>query len=190
MLRSFIAFDLEEEKTKKNIIDFIERLKLNQSRTKFVEPENLHMTLKFLDNISESLAPKIYHILKEEINGTFFKDKTQKFVLKGTGQFKNYSILWIKLVGDISFLQSIKNQVEELLENKFEIKKDNRIDFKPHMTIGRLKKKQINYKTFNSFKTLIKENKDTEFGLFHIDKVKLKKSVLTPKGPIYSDLEY
>ncbi len=190
MIRTFIAFDLENDETRNNLSNFIERLKLNQPKIKFVEPENYHMTVKFLGNINETLAPKIYQILKEEINEGMFGGKSYNYVLKGIGQFRSYSVLWVKLVGDTAFLQEIKNRIEDSLNEKLKIPRDKRSKFEPHMTIGRVKKQGINYKTFDSFKSLILDNKDTEYGSFPIDGVKLKKSVLTPKGPIYSDLVY
>ena len=73
---------------------------------------------------------------------------------------------------------------------KLDIKYDKRKEFKAYLTIGRLKSKNINYNNFNIFKKLIHENKNLEFGTFKINEVKLKKSVLTPKGPTYSDLVY
>ncbi|MHA2035260.1 MAG: RNA 2',3'-cyclic phosphodiesterase [Promethearchaeota archaeon] len=190
MIRSFIALELTEQPTIENITMFSSRLKKNQSYLKLVKPENLHMTVKFLGNISESLAPKIYEILKTEINEKLFQGKEFKYYLKGVGQFNKFSVLWIKLVGDISFLQTIKDSVEDLLNLRLKIDRDKRTKFKPHLTVGRLKKDRINYKTFDIFKKLINENKNMEFGSFNINQIKLKKSELTPKGPIYSDLEY
>jgi len=190
MIRSFIALELTEKSTIENIVSFTSRLKKNQPNLKLVKPENLHMTVKFLGNISESLAPKIYEILKIEINEKFFQGKEFKYYLKGVGQFRKFSVLWVKLVGDISFIQTIKNSVEDLLHLKLKVERDKRTQFKPHLTIGRLKKEKINFKTFDNLKKLINENKTLEFGAFNINQIKLKKSELTPKGPIYSDLEY
>ena len=110
--------------------------------------------------------------------------------MKGVGQFNRFSVLWIKLIGNIQFLQTIKEKVEQLLYEKLEINYDKRKEFKAHLTIGRLKSKNINYNNFNIFKKLIQENKNLEFGIFKINGVKLKKSVLTPKGPTYSNLVY
>lgn len=190
MIRSFIALELKEKGTIENISSFATRLKKNQTNLKLVKPENLHMTVKFLGNISESLAPKIYDILKTEINEKFFQDKEFKYYLKGVGQFNRFSVIWVKLVGDISFLQTIKDSIEDLLNTRLTVDRDKRTQFKPHLTIGRLRKEKINYKTFDIFKKLINENKNKEFGEFNISQIKLKKSVLTSQGPHYSDLEF
>jgi len=63
MIRTFIAIELKDKETIENIISFTQRLKQNQPKIKLVEPVNLHMTVKFLGNIPETQAPKIYSIL-------------------------------------------------------------------------------------------------------------------------------
>jgi len=190
MIRTFIAIELKDKETIDNINSLSQRLKLNQPKIKIVEPKNLHITLKFLGNIPESLAPKIYAILQNEINEKLFQGKNLNYLLKGVGQFNKFSVLWIKIIGNIQFLQKVKDSIEDLLFNKLKIERDKRTKFKPHLTIGRLKKDKINYKTFDTLKNLINENKDLVFGDFNIYQVKLKKSQLTPTGPIYSDLVY
>ena len=190
MIRAFIAIELQNQHTIENIHAFSKRLKLNQGKLKVVESENLHLTLKFLGNITESLAPKIYSLIQEEINISLFKGKSLNYTLKGVGQFHNFSVIWITLLGDIAFLQNIKNRLEEKLHQNLAIPKDKRREFKPHLTIARLNKERINYKTFDVFKNLLHENKDKEFGNFEIDKVFLKKSTLTPNGPIYTNLVF
>ena len=190
MIRSFIAIELEDKETIEKISLFSQRLKQNQPKIKLVEPENLHMTIKFLGNIPEPLAPEIYTILQEEINEKLFQGKSFKYYLKGVGQFNKFSVLWVKLVGNIQFMQNIKDSIEDVLFDKLKIEHDKRTKFKPHLTIGRLKKGKINYKTFDALKKMINENKTKEFGEFSINQIKLKKSELTPKGPIYTDLVF
>jgi len=189
-IRSFIAMELEDLDTINNIQAFYPRLMQNQPNLKVVKSENLHMTVKFLGDIPDSLAPKIYKILCKEVNENLFQGKTLEYQLKGVGQFNKHSVIWIKLVGNVHFLQNVKDTIENSLSEKLSIERDNRPKFKPHLTIGRLRKNKINYKTFESFKNFIRDNKELEFGTFKINQVKLKKSVLTPKGPIYSDLVY
>jgi 2'-5' RNA ligase len=190
MIRTFIAIELNNRQTIENIIEFTKRLKQNQSKIKVVKPENLHLTVKFLGNIPETQAPKIFKLIKEEVNNPMFNGKTMKYSLKGVGQFHGFSVIWITMLGDIDFLQSIKNKLEIKLYQDLEIAKDKRSQFKPHLTIARMRKNRINYKTFDIFKKLIYENKDTEFGTFDITGIKLKKSTLTPQGPIYTDLVF
>jgi len=67
MIRAFIAIELKDKNTIEKIQSFSARLKQNQPKLKVVKPENLHMTVKFLGNISESVALKIYEILKEDV---------------------------------------------------------------------------------------------------------------------------
>ena len=54
--------------------------------------------------------------------------------------------------------------------------------FKPHLTIFRVKKR------INDISSLMKEFETKEFGTQMISQIKLKKSVLSPNGPEYSDL--
>jgi len=190
MIRAFIAIELEDKSTIEKIQAFSSRLKQNQAKIKLVKQENLHMTVKFLGNISEPLATQIYSVLKQEINDDMFKGKTFNYKLKGVGQFNKFSVLWVKLIGDIPFLQQVKISIENNLFERLNVPRDKRTQFKPHLTIGRLKKDKINYQTFSALKNLINENKNLEFGPFTIDQIKLKKSDLTHSGPIYSDLVY
>jgi 2'-5' RNA ligase len=144
LIRSFIALELKNQHTVENILKFTQRLKQNQSKLKLVEPENLHLTLKFLGNIHADLAPQIFKHIKEDINLPMFGGKTFKYILRGVGQFHNYSIIWITLRGDIDFLQEIKTKLENALYQNLTIPKDKRQQFTPHLTIARLNKKRIN----------------------------------------------
>ena len=107
MIRAFIAIELKNKNTIENISSFSSRLKQNQAKIKLVEPENLHMTVKFLGNISDSLASQIYNILKQEINEDMFKGNTFNYKLNGVGQFNKFSVIWVKLIGDTQFLHCL-----------------------------------------------------------------------------------
>ncbi|MFW9929120.1 MAG: RNA 2',3'-cyclic phosphodiesterase, partial [Candidatus Thorarchaeota archaeon] len=137
MIRSFIAIELKNQQTIDNIMNFTQRLKQNQSKLKLVEAENLHLTLKFLGNITEGLAPQIFNRIQEDINQPTFEGKTFKYFLQGVGQFHAFSVIWITLRGDIDFLQEIKTKLENSLYQNLAIPKDKRQQFTPHLTVAR-----------------------------------------------------
>ena len=59
---------------------------------------------------------------------------------------------------------------------------ENDKKFKPHLTIFRVKKK------INDISVIMKVYQTIEFGTQTVSKIKVKRSVLSPKGPEYSDL--
>ncbi len=189
MIRAFIAIELRDQKSIELISKSTERLKKNQKNLKVVEPENLHLTLKFLGDVVEHDAPNIYRVV-ERLNKQFFDEQSVQYRLNGIGQFNKYSVIWVNLLGDIKFLQDVKDALENALYNEIKIPKDERSKFKPHLTVARLKKNKIDYKTFNAFKKFFGENKELDLGEFNMSGMKLKKSDLTPQGPIYTDLVY
>lgn len=189
-IRTFIAFELKDKKTLENLTEFSNQLKRNQTKIKTVEPENYHITIKFLGNIEESQAKLIFQLITKNINNKYFKDGKKIYFLRGVGQFRGYSTIWVNFIGDIPFLQNLKDDLEDLLKKQLNIERDKRKIFKPHLTIGRLKSNRINYKNFDDFKRLINQSKNLDFGEFTIEKILLKKSDLTPKGPIYTTLTF
>ena len=56
--------------------------------------------------------------------------------------------------------------------------------FSTHLTIGRMK----SAKGKNKVKSTIDEFSDVDIGEMEVDKIILKKSTLTPQGPIYEDI--
>ena len=103
--------------------------------------------------------------------------------MKGVGgfpNFKNPRVIWVGIE---------KNGAEKLTELANEIgtklttlgfEKEKK--FKPHLTIFRIRKK------IGDISAIMKDFEAEEFGTEIISKIKLKKSVLSPKGPEYSDL--
>jgi len=173
-MRLFIAVDLADELREKfnPIISALGRFNV-----KTVELKNLHITLKFLGEVSERMLPLIDSKLKE-IEFSPFKIK-----FNGIGYFpneKNPRVVWVGVEGDE--LKKLADEVEQRMK-KLGFKKDK--DFHPHLTVGRVKRldKSERGKLIKEMETF-----NTEWGEMIVDKFKLKKSTLTPKGPIYEDV--
>ena len=173
-MRSFIAIEISEE----NLINSIEEF---QSEIKFdakpVNSRNFHFTLQFLGEISEEIAQKTIHALEQIKFDSFTVN------LKGIGGFPRLTsprIIWIgtdKIGGEQ--LVQLSKKIESTLKPLGLISDKS---FKPHLTVFRIKKK------IGDLTKELEKFKEVDFGIQRVESVKLKKSRLTPKGPIYSDI--
>lgn len=178
-MRVFVAIDLNEELIDR-IIETENELKRNDIDVKFVDPENLHLTLKFLSEVREEKIPEIEQSLSEALNG--FKQFRMK--INGFGYFGKPDYMRTLWLGIKEGREDIIEIVKELNKRLNHIRKDD-YDPSPHLTIGRVK-------SGKNKEILLRESerlKDVNIGEMLVKEIKLKNSVLTEKGPIYSDLK-
>lgn len=179
-MRSFIAIDIEKKDVVEKIVNIEQLLKKSGAILKLVEPENLHITIRFLGEIDEKDVP----ILKATIEKNVAQFNPFVISLKGIGAFptkKNPRVVWIGVEKNRDMVIQIAKKINTDLDKMgFRIDKH---EFHPHVTIARVKR-------FNStLKSIIQQNKEIEIGDIIVRKVKIKKSTLTPQGPIYTTLE-
>jgi 2'-5' RNA ligase len=173
-MRAFVAVEISNEEVINSITNLQSKIKI---KAKPIEPQNLHFTLQFLGEISNEVSQKIKQALKT-IEFSSFKIK-----FKGLGAFpkmKSPRVIWIgtdEVGGDA--LRDLAKKVENVL-SPIGFSSDK--PFKSHITVFRIKNKIGDIsKELEKFETF-------EFGSQEISKIKLKQSVLTPQGPVYSDL--
>ncbi len=175
--RGFIAIDIDVSEKIKNIINQLEKSGAN---LKIVKAEKMHITLKFLGNTEEKLVDSIEKIMKKSVE----KIKPFEIEIKSTGVFPNENyikVIWVGIEnGEI--IAEIAEKIDSTL-SKIGFKKEKR-KFSPHITIARVKSgrnKDKILQILNKYKgeTLLK---------MKVESIKLKKSELTPKGPIYTKL--
>lgn len=179
-MRSFIAIDIEDN-LKSKIVDIQNNIGSKYLKIKFVEPENLHFTLKFLGEIEEKNIEDIYKILQKNLENY----KPFEIDLKGLGAFPSFSyirVLWIGIQDESNSLINIADGLNMDLRN-LGFKKEKKLI--PHLTIGRVKFVKDKEKILQ----ILKELQNVKIGKMMVDRILIKKSVLTPKGPIYSDLK-
>lgn len=186
-MRTFIAIDiLGVEK-----IVHYQNMILKQSESdKFsmrpIAKGNLHLTLKFLGEINDSEIKKI----TENLSNLKFEPFEIRFT--NAGCFPNLSnprVIWLGLdKQSTDKLNILYDTITKLLDgiNEFENKSQNNLsnkktDFVPHLTIFRPKHQFNTLKFFNPSLLYVSHIEEVRH-------VKLKKSVLTPQGSIYSDL--
>ena len=139
---------------------------------KKTEPENLHLTLKFLGEISEEKVEEVKKKLKE------IKFENFEGEIKYSGFFDNqkYGVIWLNL----SNCNEIQKIVDDKLKDLFEPERR----FMSHLTIARVK----NIKDKKKFSDDLKKIKMPETK-FNVDKFYLMKSELTNDGPRYDVIE-
>lgn len=178
-LRAFLAIDVDEE-LKAKMYRVIKEFQKIDANIKYVDLENIHLTLKFFGDIDtegiDLLSSKISQVVS---NFDRFAIK-----IKGCGAFPNTSrikVIWLGIDDD----QLIKQLHDELDKEFVQLGFDEDKRFSSHLTIGRMK----SAKGKNKVKSTIEEFSEVDIGEMEVDKIILKKSTLTPSGPIYEDLE-
>jgi len=180
--RSFLAFDISPDarkKLKKLVNDFARK----EKGVKWIDPEQMHVTMKFFGDVDEDLLMGDINRSIEEVTRN-----ANSIVLQcsGIGVFPNWKyprIIWAGFLGDVELVFELKNLLEGALE-KYPIKKDERA-FRLHLTIGRAKE----LKSTGLLMNLINELGPIDFGKVVIDHFTLYKSVLTREGSIYTALK-
>ena len=178
IFRGFIAAEINPTP---EIISFEKDITITNADVKLVEQQNIHITLKFLGDTDEQHIDTIEQYMKESVAGI----PPFPITLKGTGVFPNQhylKVVWIGITNTDS-LEKITLTLEEKLSS-LGFKKEHR-GFSPHLTIGRVKTARNNDKLLK----IIEQYASTEFTTQQIETITLKKSELTPKGPIYTTLQ-
>jgi len=178
-IRSFIAFDINNELVLKRLSEVQDMLVNTGADLKLVEPRNIHVTMRFLGNISEHMVDLIHEEMKK-ISFTPFDAE-----LRSLGAFPSLRyarVVWAGIQRGADELMNVFNQLEPRLRN-LGFRPDPK-GFSPHLTIARVKTGRHKAELIRCVEDLA----DYEFGIIKADYLRLKKSVLTPKGPIYTTL--
>jgi len=137
-LRCFIAIDIEDPVLIENIVRLQNDI-VQTTGIKMVEPQNIHLTLRFLGEISLSMVKEVEKIL----NSITYN----KFKIRRLGIMPDHK------------------------------------SFEPHVTIARVKSRRR-----ENLVSILKKVKEMYIGRMIVDNIRLKKSTLTPRGPIYDTL--
>jgi len=194
-MRAFIAVDLSEEiRTKiKEIQKQFVGLELEQSKIKlkFVNAWQAHQTVKFLGDVHEDRVEGVKGALAE------ISQKPFDIGMRGVGFFPEASlekaryikVVWIGMEKGVKELKALQEEVESRL-NALGFPLEKR--FSAHVTICRVKMMtRAGSRTRDEIGLMLKkiaELSDVEVGKMLVEEIKLKKSTLTPKGPIYEDV--
>ena len=183
-VRSFIAIELPD-RVKRGLRELQAQLKAgSQAPIKWVDPANIHLTLKFLGNVAADRLDEITTAMTQAVQGT----PSFSLEIKELGVFPNprrVQIVWVGLSGEVEKLARLQQRIESELE-KLGFAPENR-RFTPHLTLARLRDRATPEER-QKLGQLIAETEFDAVPSFTADSVKLMKSQLTREGPIYSQI--
>ena len=178
-IRSFVSIDIDDDHVLSELASVFSSLQNIGADLKTVERENIHVTLKFLGNVGSSKLTQVRAALGE-VKFTPFS-----LQVRGAGAFPNLfriNVVWVGLGDGWSQVEAIYAQTEKLLAAAG-FNRETR-GFSPHVTVARVKSARKR----DEIASFLHGITERTFGTLHVDRVRLKQSVLSSSGPKYSTL--
>lgn len=190
-MRTFIAIELSDE-IRSSLAQIQSHLKYSGADVKWVEKDNIHLTLKFLGEIDEKKLAQVKKIL-DEIGKSI---KPFEITIKDIGAFPKIDyprVIWVGLDKGAIESKILAERIDEEL-SKIGFTKETR-PFAAHLTVGRVRssknKEALKEKIENSLLPtppgLLLANAGAGNSQL-ISSIALFQSTLTPKGSIYTKL--
>ncbi len=180
MKRLFAAVKVEPDD---RMVDIYNQLRdgLSHEKIKWVEPHNIHLTLKFFGETPENKIDDICGILDE----VAVRLDPFKLHLKDIGIFGssyNPRVIWFGMQNSFDIERLANDVLDGVEEIGWERDRQN---FRPHVTVGRIK--FINNKRF--FQQTIDKFKNVDLQTIPVKNFYLIESKLRPQGPVYEVVE-
>jgi len=182
-MRCFIAIDIPEEiraelgSLEKELAGQVD---VRQGDVKWVRPEEMHLTLKFLGEVPDNEIVAVCNIVKEVAG----RHRAFDLPLRRGGSFGGRSarVLWLGAGLDCPELLELQHDLEDELAEAGWPKEGRQ--FSGHLTLCRIRNSQAGEKLGR----LIARYEDYDLGLVRADSITVFESQLTPQGPIYTPL--
>ena len=182
-MRTFIAISLPQT-IRETLLSLQRELKTTEADVKWVIPENMHLTLKFLGETEDKLIPEIVNLLR----GISCTHKPFLIRLSHLGAFPKIPsarIIWMGIEEGKNASRNIAQTLDQqLLALGFP---QEERDFSAHITLGRVKSGFNRDKLAKQLITMQTTPNNTPLE-FLATTLTLYKSTLTPKGPTYEAL--
>jgi len=184
-IRTFIAIELDDA-IRKQLARTQDELKSAGAQVKWVEPDHVHLTLKFIGEIPPDQLSEVTGILTECCKGV----PPIALTVGGVGAFPSPArpqVVWVGAqptdAESADALQRLVEALEQWLET-IGVPREDR-PFKPHLTIGRTK----GPKGGDRLAKAIAEIANRPFGEMLAEEIVLLQSTLSPEGPTYTPLQ-
>jgi len=177
-MRTFVAVELSET-IRASIGEMIASLRSTGAPVKWVEPNNLHLTLKFLGNLAEDNLAAAIEIMKQCAEGV----GPFELNVSGAGAFPNLRrprVLFVEARDTPRAAAELARRLDRRM-TRAGVRKEDRA-FRCHVTIGRIRKPGPVHALAEKLEAMSAES----FGTMTVNRIVLMRSELTRAGPIYS----
>jgi 2'-5' RNA ligase len=178
-MRLFVALEIPSE-VRKNLASLIESLRAVSPQTRWVRPENLHVTLKFIGEVPEAKLSVIRGAL-----ASVRSEQPVTLDFRGLGFFPNEKhprVFWAGIEASPD-LKTLAAEIDGATE-KLGIPREQR-PFSPHLTVARFEPPRLPEK----LRAAIQENAGREFGSLRTTQFHLIESKLKSSGAEYTTVE-
>ncbi len=183
VLRLFVAVELPAN-VRQRLADVADELRgMGLERLRWVRPENIHITLKFLGETPAEHRPQIEDALRAAAEGV----ATHELTLGKLGKFggrQNPRVLWVDVRGDVDALKALHKRVDARIA-PLGFPSDER-PFAAHLTLARVPQ-DLAKKVARSLAEAIEAVKVPDPPI-PVREVVLMRSELRREGPVYTRL--
>jgi 2'-5' RNA ligase len=182
-MRVFIAIDIDEV-IKQDLADLQRELQgkadIKKGDAKWGNPDDIHLTLKFLGEIKDAQAVEVCNITKD-VAGRHARFDID---VQTVGHFggKSARVLWVGSGHGCEELLQLQQDLEEQMALAGWPEEGR--EFSAHLTLCRVRNSKAGFKLAQ----LAEEYKDFKLGTMPAEAVSVYQSQLTPSGPVYTVL--
>lgn len=180
-IRTFIAVELSGP-VKARATQVINKLKVADAKVTWVQPQAMHLTLKFLGDVPDSDIPAVCKIVAEAAR----KVEPFELVFKGCGAFPNTSAprtIWLGVDQGAEELTALHEAIDIGLKQLRFPRETRR--FQPHLTLGRVKESGA---AATYLGQLVEQMSDVDADLTIVDEVVTFASFLERGGPLHEPM--
>jgi len=180
-IRAFIAIDLPKE-IRTNLEATVQKFKARSVHgVRWVPVDNIHLTLKFLGDISSGNLERLTKLLQVECAAL----PSFPVEVAGVGAFPNHRrprIIWVGVQAPPE-LKTLQACIESAA-SQMGIQPEER-DFSPHLTLGRVRN-EISFLELQALSATLDSIQVGALGRFTVNQFTLFRSDLRPQGPLYT----
>jgi 2'-5' RNA ligase len=180
-LRTFIAVAIDKA-TRDRAVTLQEALGRAGADVKWIEPENMHLTLLFLGEVEDRTLPAVCRVAADVAAGL----APFEMSVEGAGCFPNArrpKTLWVGVGEGRQELVALHDALEPPLLDLGCYRREER-QYTPHLTLGRVKGEA----GADQLATALARRSDWQGGQVRVREVLVMSSELRPDGPTYTVL--